>query len=146
MKVRKNDEQPYREANIPDPSSRREDWLCLNGEWQFEIDPGDSGLERGLLERELERPHHRALLPGVASSPASRTPTFMDAVWYRRTVDVPAAWAGRRVLLHFQAVDYDATVWVNGVEVGRHRGGFTPFSVDLGDVGGETRDHRRARA
>ena len=44
------------------------------------------------------------------------------------TVPIPADWAGRRVLLHFQAVDHDATVWVDGVEVGRHRGGFTPFS------------------
>ena len=35
------------------------------------------------------------------------------------------------VLLHFQAVDYDATVWVDGTEVGRHRGGFTPFSIEL---------------
>ena len=40
-------------------------------------------------------------------------------------------WAGRKVLLHFQAVDYDATVWVNGQEVARHRGGFTPFTCDL---------------
>ena len=47
---------------------------------------------------------------------------------------IPAEWAGRRVLLHFQAVDYDATVWVNGVEVGRHRGGFSPFSCDLHGV------------
>ena len=45
---------------------------------------------------------------------------------------MPADWAGPRVLLHFQAVDHDATVWVDGVEVGRHRGGFTPFTVDLG--------------
>ena len=59
---------------------------------------------------------------------------FLNAVWYRRSVTVPAAWAGRRVLLHFQAVDYDATVWVNGVEVGRHRGGFSPFTCDLHGV------------
>lgn len=50
---------------------------------------------------------------------------------------MPKAWKGRRVLLHFQAVDYDATVWVNGREAVRHRGGFTPFTCDLGDVGGE---------
>ena len=55
----------------------------------------------------------------------------MHAVWYRREVTIPAEWAGASVLLHFQAVDYDATVWVNGEEAGRHRGGFTPFTVDL---------------
>jgi len=57
---------------------------------------------------------------------------FMPVVWYRRDVSIPEAWAGRKVLLHFQAVDYDATVWVNGAQVGRHRGGFTPFTCDLG--------------
>jgi beta-galactosidase/beta-glucuronidase len=55
----------------------------------------------------------------------------MAAVWYRRTFTVPSGWAGRRVLLHFQAVDHEATVWVNGKEVARHRGGFTPFSCDI---------------
>jgi beta-galactosidase/beta-glucuronidase len=117
----------------PRPQFVRSDWLCLNGEWQFEIDAGDSGLERGLLQRELEG---RILVPFCPESPLSgvhRT-DFMDAVWYRRTVTIPDAWSGQRVLLHFQAVDYDATVWANGVEVGRHRGGFTPFTCDLTGV------------
>src|SRR5690606_31007722 len=61
---------------------------------------------------------------------------FLNAVWYRRAVEIPGAWKGRKVLLHFQAVDYDATVWVNGVEVGRHRGGFSPFTCDLSGVVG----------
>jgi hypothetical protein len=56
---------------------------------------------------------------------------FMPAVWYGRTVTIPREWQGQRVLLHFQAVDYDTTVWVNGAEVGRHRGGFTPFTCEL---------------
>jgi beta-galactosidase/beta-glucuronidase len=123
----------------PRPQFVRPDWLCLNGEWQFEIDAGDSGLERGLLHRELQ---DRIVVPFCPESPLScigRT-DFMNAVWYRRTVTIPETWDGRRVLLHFQAVDYDATVWVNGVEVGRHRGGFTPFTCDLSDVAspGET--------
>jgi hypothetical protein len=49
-------------------------------------------------------------------------------------VTVPAEWAGSRVLLHFGAVDHDTTVWVNGTEVARHRGGFTPFTADLHGV------------
>jgi len=59
---------------------------------------------------------------------------FLNAVWYRREIEIPKAWAGRRAILYFQAVDYDATVWANGVEVGRHRGGFSPFAVDLSKV------------
>lgn len=117
-------------AEYPRPQFRRDDWLCLNGPWQFEIDAGDSGLARGLLTRELAQ---RIVVPFCPESSLSGIDhqDFMPAVWYRRTVTVPAAWAGRHVLLHFQAVDYDATVWVNGVEVGRHRGGFTPFTCDL---------------
>ena len=117
----------------PRPQFMRGDWLCLNGEWQFEIDQGDSGLERGLLKRDL---HDRITVPFCPESQLSgiENPDFMRAVWYRRSVNIPAAWAGKRILLHFQAVDYDSAVWVNGVEVGRHRGGFSPFSCDLSGV------------
>ena len=69
--------------------------------------------------------------PESTASGIGRT-DFLEAVWYARKVDVPADWAGRRVLLHFGAVDHDATVWVDGAEVARHRGGFTPFTADLG--------------
>ena len=121
----------------PRPQFVREQWLNLNGEWQFEIDQGDSGRERGLIERELT---DRILVPFCPESPLSGigNQDFLQAVWYRRTVTVPESWAGQRILLHFQAVDYDTTVWVNGVEVNRHRGGFTPFSCDLGEVAGQS--------
>ena len=114
----------------PRPQFVRDDWLCLNGEWQFEIDQGDSGIHRGLLKRELK---DRISVPFCPESQLSgiENPDFMNAVWYRRSVTIPADWAGRRALLHFQAVDYDSTVWVNGQEVGRHRGGFSPFCCDL---------------
>ena len=120
-------------SEYPRPQFVRPDWLCLNGQWQFEVDAGDSGLERGLLDRELKG---RITVPFCPESPLSgvgRT-DFMNAVWYRRTVTVPKEWEGRRVLLHFQAVDYEVTVWVNGQEIGRHRGGFTPFTCDLSEV------------
>jgi beta-galactosidase/beta-glucuronidase len=114
----------------PRPQFVRPDWWCLNGEWQFEMDPGDSGLQRGLLQRELADRIVVPFCPESALSGIHHT-DFMHAVWYRRDVRVPESWTGRNVWLHFQAVDYDTTVWVNGTEVGRHRGGFTPFSCDL---------------
>ncbi len=123
----------------PRPQLRRDDWLSLNGEWEFEIDTADSGLERGLLTRELER---RIVVPFAPESEASGIgdTDFLLAVWYRRTVTIPAEWVGDDVLLHFGAVDHDATVWVNGQEVARHRGGFTGFTADLRDIAraGET--------
>ncbi|MFD4692167.1 glycoside hydrolase family 2 protein [Streptomyces sp. NPDC058463] len=123
----------------PRPQFVRPDWLNLNGEWQFEIDRGDSGLERGLLTRELT---DRIVVPFAPESRASgvEDTDFLHAVWYRREVVVPEAWAGRDVLLHLGAVDHDATVWVNGVEVARHRGGFSSFTASLRGVAaaGET--------
>jgi beta-galactosidase/beta-glucuronidase len=63
-----------------------------------------------------------------------------NRLWYRRTFTVPEDWKDQRVLLHFGAVDWETTVWVNGKEVGTHRGGYDPFSFDLADAakaGGE---------
>ncbi|GMV83316.1 MAG: hydrolase [Planctomycetota bacterium] len=114
----------------PRPQFVRDEWLCLNGTWQFETDPGDSGLERGVRERALTREILVPFCPESALSGIGET-DHLNAVWYRRTFTIPAAWKGKRVLLHFQACDYETTVWVNGKEAGRHRGGWTPFSFDL---------------
>ena len=120
-------------SEYPRPQFVRQQWLCLNGIWQFESDQGDSGIHRGLLERDL---NDSITVPFCPESSLSgiENHDYYNAVWYRRRVRIPAEWTGKRVLLHFQAVDYDSTVWVNGVEVGRHRGGFTPFSCDLHGV------------
>ncbi|WP_405794018.1 glycoside hydrolase family 2 protein [Streptomyces longwoodensis] len=117
----------------PRPQFVRDAWLNLNGTWQFETDRSDSGLERGLTGRALADTIIVPFCPESALSGIGDT-DFLEAVWYRRTVTVPAEWAGSRVLLHFGAVDHDTTVWVNGVEVARHRGGFTPFTADLEGV------------
>jgi beta-galactosidase/beta-glucuronidase len=128
-----SDTSPIPRPEYPRPGFVREDWLNLNGVWQFARDPGDSGLERGLVDAELPE---RILVPFCPESELSGIgdTDFHHAVWYRRTVRVPEQWAGRRPVLHFGAVDHDATVWVNGQEVARHSGGFTPFSADLGGV------------
>lgn len=114
----------------PRPQFIRDQWMNLNGIWQFEIDRGDSGFERGLLDRPLERSIVVPFAPESVASGIADT-DFLEAVWYRREVLVPAEWSGQNVVLHFGAVDHDATVWVDGHEVERHRGGFTPFTADL---------------
>lgn len=121
----------------PRPQFVRTDWLNLNGTWQFEADYGDSRIERGLKDRPLTG---EILVPYCPESQLSGVAhlDFLNAVWYRRTVEVPAAWEGKHVLLHFGACDYDTTVWADGVEVARHRGGFTPFSANLGPCAGKT--------
>ncbi len=123
--------EPIPRPEHPRPQFVRPDWVNLNGRWEFEIDQGDSGLERGLLHRPLDGEILVPFAPESAASGVART-DFLEAVWYARTLEVPAGWTGRHVLLHFGAVDHDATVWVDGIEVTRHRGGFSPFTVDLG--------------
>ena len=117
----------------PRPQLVRQDWLNLNGYWQFEFDSGDSGIDRGLRERDLAG---RILVPFAPESRASEVETvdFLHAVWYRRIVQIPGEWAGRDVLLHFGAVDHDATVWANDIEVARHRGGFSSFTASLAGI------------
>ena len=121
----------------PRPQFVRADWLNLNGTWQFEADYGDSGIERGVKDRALTGTVTVPFCPESKLSGLEHV-DFLNAVWYRREVEVPVAWDGKTVLLHFGAVDYDTTVWADGVEVARHRGGFTPFSANLGKCAGQT--------
>ena len=116
----------------PRPQFVRNEWVCLNGKWEFEIDQGDSGLERGLLKRKLKDHINIPFCPESKLSGICNK-DYLNSVWYRRELTIPSEWKGKRILLHFQAVDYDATVWINEVEVGRHRGGFSPFTIDISE-------------
>ena len=115
----------------PRPQMTRDKWLSLNGSWGFEFDPGLSGIQRGLfqagrLQEEIQVPFcPESDLSGIGDV------DFHPGVWYRRKVVVPSDWPCERVLLHVGAADHDAYVWVNGREAGRHRGGYTPFSLDV---------------
>ena len=117
----------------PRPQFARKDWLCLNGLWQFEIDYSDSGLEQGFLQRPLR---HEIVVPFCPESKLSGVEHsgFMNAVWYRKEVEIPRAWQGKRVLLNLQAVDYETTVWVNATEVARHKGCWCGFQCDLAGI------------
>ncbi|MBC8010307.1 MAG: hypothetical protein H7067_09430 [Burkholderiales bacterium] len=92
-------------SEYPRPQYRRRDWLCLNGRWEFEIDQGDSGEERGLVGRALKR---EIVVPFCPESKLSGVAEadFLNAVWYRREVEAPSEWGARRLRLHFGAVDY----------------------------------------
>ena len=116
----------------PRPQFVRNEWVCLNGKWEFEIDQGDSGLERGLLKRKLKDHINIPFCPESKLSGICNK-DYLNSVWYRRELTIPSDWKGKRILLHFQAVDYDATVWINEEEVGRHRGGFSPFTIDISE-------------
>ena len=117
----------------PRPQLVRDTWLCLNGEWEFEIDAGESGEARGLPEAgQLAGSITVPFCPESKLSGVEHK-DFMRCVWYAKNLSVPADWKGKRILLHFGAVDYFSTVWVNGKKVGTHTGGYTPFEFDITD-------------
>ena len=118
-------------SEYPRPSFVKDDWINLNGSWQFAIDQGDSGEKQGWVEKEFDSTITVPFCPESELSGIGNT-DFLNAVWYRKIVQIPDNWLGKRILLHFQAVDFDSTVWIDGKESYRHRGGFTPFTVDLG--------------
>ena len=121
---------PIPRPEYPRPDLRRPDWRNLNGLWDFATDDADVGLAHGWHER---GPFDRQILvPYPFESPLSGIgdPSSHPVIWYRRTFPAEPP-PGGRLLLHFGAVDYQATVWLNGRELGRHQGGYTPFSFDL---------------
>ncbi|WP_350274990.1 sugar-binding domain-containing protein [Kribbella sp. HUAS MG21] len=121
-------------TTYPRPQLVRDVWTDLCGEWRFAFDDDD----RGLLERWWESADafdRSIIVPFPPESKASgvHEPGYHPVVWYRRTFAANPA-AGERTLLHFGAVDYRAKVWVNGVPVGEHEGGHTPFTLDVTDT------------
>jgi hypothetical protein len=140
-------EIPRPEHPRPDLCRDDEWWLNLKGTWQFEIDRPVSGEARGLAGgRDLAG---EILVPFCPESRLSGIGErdFHNSVWYRRLLEVPDRWRGRRVLLHVGACDYLTTVWLNGREMGRHEGGYTPFAVELTDaLKGDGRDELVLRA
>ncbi len=118
----------------PRPDYRREAWMNLNGAWEFEVDEAGDGEARGLTTGTPLK--EKILVPFCPESRLSglgRT-DFMENVWYRRTFELPRSMAGRRILLHFGAVDWHARVWVNGEYMGDHRGGYSQFTFDITDA------------
>ena len=118
----------------PKPQFERENWLNLNGKWQFEIDNGRSGEARGLANADAVL-KDEILVPFCPESELSGigNKDFMYGVWYKRTVNLTEEQCAGRIVLHFGAVDYKAKVFVNGKKVGEHKGGYISFCFDITD-------------
>ena len=115
----------------PQPQMQREDWVNLNGEWNFYIDYGNSGKDRKLY-KDTELPQ-KIIVPFCPESRCSgvENTDFMPAVWYQKKLMLKKDLNGKRLLLHFGAVDYTCSVWLNGEEVGQHQGGYASFTFDI---------------
>jgi hypothetical protein len=117
----------------PRPQMVRKSWENLNGLWEYAI-----------IQKDQPQPDTfdgQILVPFPIESALScvmKTVGPENRLWYRRTIRIPRTWKSKRVLLHFGAVDFETTVWVNDTQVGTHRGGYDPFSFDITDALKET--------
>ena len=118
----------------PKPQFQRDNWMNLNGPWQFEIDHGNSGEARGMYDPaiQLSRTINVPFCPESKLSGVEYK-DFMYSVWYKRSVTLTAEQVQGRVVLHFGAVDYLATLYINGKKVGTHKGGYVSFAFDITD-------------
>ncbi len=117
----------------PRPDAFRENWLSLNGPWQFEIDKAGTGKARGLTSgKDLAS---TIIVPFCPESKLSGlglgNSEYFKQVWYRRTFELPASMQGKRILLHFGGVDYKTWVYVNGRLAGTHTGENAAFTFEI---------------
>lgn len=127
----KKQEPSIRRTEYPRPQMVRNNWLNLNGLWEFQVDPGLSGEERGLHQGgKFSKTINVPFCPECRLSGINQK-DFLSCVWYRREFRFPGDWKDKRVFLHFGAVDYEATVWINGEKMEIHQGGYTPFSLEI---------------
>ena len=119
----------------PRPRLVRDQWLNLNGQWDFAFDFGDSGKWKELWKDGAPTFDHKINVPFVPESKLSgiEYTDFFTTCWYRRSVTLPENWCPccGKILLHFGGVDFFCEVWVNEKYIGNHRGGYTPFVLDI---------------
>ena len=116
----------------PRPQLERKEWLCLNGKWDY---VGGKGVANALNPAKpliFDGKSEKILVPYCPESVLSGIERKQEInMWYRRNFDVPSTWKGKEVIIHFDAVDHDATVFVNDQKVGIHAGGYDSFSFNI---------------
>ena len=110
----------------PRPQLRRDSWINLNGQWDFTV-LHDKNARPGYYDRKILVPYPvESELSGIRETVKPE-----DFLWYQREFEIPEEWKKKRVLLHFDAVDYACKVWLNDILISEHKGGYLPFSVDI---------------
>lgn len=110
----------------PRPQLVREQWKNLNGLWDYAILPKTQEKPEAFDGRILVPYPVESALSGVMKSVSPE-----QKIWYQTNFALPGEWSGQRILLHFEAVDWETEAWLNGQLLGKHRGGYDPFSFDL---------------
>lgn len=109
----------------PRPQLARRGWMSLNGPWDYAINDSTR------FPREFDGQIIVPFSPETGLSGVKRGIKSGEYLWYRREIIVPPAFSGKRIILHFGAVDQTAVVWVNSSQVINHTGGYLPFEADV---------------
>jgi len=116
-------------SEYPRPQMVRKEWQSLNGMWEYAILPLDQVQPQAFDGYILVPFPVESALSGVGQSVGEE-----NRLWYKRSFDLPGDWVNRRILLHFGAVDWETTLWINGRELGTHKGGYDSFTFDITDA------------
>ena len=114
----------------PRPDFERVNWLNLNGSWDFEFDSLNIGVDKN-WQNGKSAFSKKINVPFPWGSPLSGVKDEADFAWYKKMISVPKSWSKQRVFVTIGASDWETTVWLDGVLVGKHQGGYTPFSFEL---------------
>jgi len=127
---------PYTPWNqYPRPDMVRPEWLNLNGMWDYAIT--QKGKKPAKWDGSILVPYPlESALSGV-----KKKLTEKDNLWYKKSFNVPDGWNNKHIHLNFEACDWETTVWVDGKEVGSHKGGYDPFYFDITNAIGNTKMH-----
>lgn len=120
-------------AEYPRPQFERTDWVNLNGTWTYTFDFGRTGEARNYASSKGF--DGKITVPFCPESSLSGVQyvDFINSIWYQRTINIPAAWAGKKIFLNFGAVDYEATIYIDGKYVQAHQGAGSSFAIDITD-------------
>ena len=122
--------QPIPLPEHPRPDFERLMWQNLNGIWQFEFDSLDQGLSKKWSEGNTS--FTRIInVPFPWGSILSGVKDKADIAWYKREINISPEWKNKRTFLNIGASDWETTVWLDGLLLGKHQGGYTPFSFEL---------------
>ena len=115
----------------PRPQFERSEWQNLNGTWSYTFDFGETGLNRQFQQSTgFEGKITVPFCPESKLSGVEHT-DFINAKWYQRTLQIPASWQDKQILLHFGAVDYESFIYLDGKLINRHLGGSSSFTTDI---------------
>lgn len=134
-----NLQNPFPE--YPRPQLQRDKWMNLNGSWDYTLKSVDFVPVQGLTTKSSwttgEIPtawSGKIVVPFAIDAPLSGVGHILrhnEVVWYQRSFSIPSSWSGENVLVHFEASDWETSVYINGTRIGQHRGGYDPFTFDI---------------